>query len=148
LSLEQRGAMETRLVRASQEIGPALEPELMELYRKGIAFHHAGLHVQLKALVEELYESHLIEILYCTSTFALGINMPARSVVFDGLFKYDGQGTRPLRIREFMQKAGRAGRRGLDHTGHVAIRTDVEEYEAIKPLVQRYLSGVSEPVRS
>ena len=125
-----------------------LEPELRALYEKGIAFHHAGLSVLLKALVEELYEARLIKVLYCTSTFALGINMPARTAVFDGLRKFDGRSLRPLTTREFMQKAGRAGRRGMDEVGHVVIRTDAEEWHYNERSLQTYLRGEPEPVRS
>jgi superfamily II RNA helicase len=133
---------------ARQDSGRVLEPELRALYEQGIAFHHAGLHVQLKALVEELYEARLIRVLYCTSTFALGINMPARTAVFDGLRKFDGRMLRPLTTREFMQKAGRAGRRGLDEVGHVVIRTDPQEWAYNERSLQTYLRGEPEPVRS
>ncbi|MEZ4321370.1 MAG: DEAD/DEAH box helicase [Myxococcota bacterium] len=129
-------------------LGPALDFELRELYEKGIAFHHAGLHVSLKALVEELYEEKLIKVLYCTSTFALGINMPARTVVFDGLKKYDGRGFNTMPTREFMQMAGRAGRRGLDDVGHVVVRVDLAEFEEFKPDLARYEKNQVEPVRS
>ena len=61
----------------------ALTPDLEHIYLQGVAFHHAGLHVMLKGLVEQLYEAKLIKVLYCTGTFALGINMPARAAVFD-----------------------------------------------------------------
>ncbi len=125
-----------------------MEPELRALYEKGIGFHHAGLHVQLKALVEELYEAKLIQVLYCTSTFALGINMPARTAVFDGLRKFDGRMLRPLTTREFMQKAGRAGRRGMDTVGHVVVRTDPNEWSYNERSLQSYLRGEPEPVRS
>ena len=140
--------MDRRLRGARADLGPALDDELCALYARGIAFHHAGLHVQLKALVEELYEEKLIRVLYCTSTFALGINMPARSVAFDGLKKFDGRSVVPLTTRQFMQKAGRAGRRGLDQNGHVIIRMDLEDYEECKPLLERYHRGAYEPVRS
>lgn len=133
---------------ARTDTGKVLEPELRELYERGVAFHHAGLHVQLKALVEELYEARLIQVLYCTSTFALGINMPARTAVFDGLRKFDGRMLRPLTTREFMQKAGRAGRRGMDTVGHVVIRTDPEEWKYNERSLQMYLRGEPEPVRS
>ena len=136
------------LAQAKEEIGPALDPELEHLYRSGIAFHHAGLHVQLKAVVERLYEKRLIKVLYCTSTFALGINMPARAVVFDGLKKYNGQRMAPLTTRQFMQKAGRAGRRGLDEAGTVILRMDFEDYAEAKPLLTQYLKGTVEPIRS
>lgn len=125
-----------------------IEPELAALYAKGIAFHHAGLHVSLKALVEELYEKRLIKVLYCTSTFALGLNMPARTVCFDSLRKYDGISLRPLTVREFMQKAGRAGRRGMDTVGHVVVRMDHADWDLARGALQTYLRGEPEPVRS
>jgi superfamily II RNA helicase len=133
---------------AAGDAGGALEPELRSMYGKGVAFHHAGLHVGLKALVEELYERRLIKVLYCTSTFALGINMPARAAAFDSLRKYDGRGLRPLTTREFMQKAGRAGRRGMDEVGHVIIRVDHDEWPDTAPLVRAYQRAEPEPVRS
>ncbi|HMV67224.1 MAG TPA: hypothetical protein PKA64_10265, partial [Myxococcota bacterium] len=143
-----RAAIEERLAAAAPELGPALDAALRELYANGIAFHHAGLHVQLKALVEELYEAKLISVLFCTSTFALGINMPARSVAFHGLMKFDGQEVRPLTTRGFMQKAGRAGRRGMDEHGHVVLRMDPHEYNELKPVIERYRKQIYEPVRS
>lgn len=132
----------------ASDAGRALEPDVRELLEKGIAFHHAGVHVYLKTLVETLYEQRLIRVLYCTSTFALGINMPARTVVFDGLFKYNGQTVAPLSTRQIMQKAGRAGRRGMDETGHVVIRMDPDNYGELKPLLERYEKGAYEPVKS
>jgi superfamily II RNA helicase len=148
LSREESMAMGKRLEAAQAELPDVLDDQLARLYSQGIAFHHAGLHVQLKALVEELYEQRLIKALYCTSTFALGINMPARCVVFDGWKKYDGRGFAALTTRQFMQKAGRAGRRGKDDVGHVVLRMDLEEYEEAAPHVQRFLQGKYEPVRS
>lgn len=118
------------------------------MYLKGVAFHHAGLHVGLKAFVEELYEQKLIKGLYCTSTFALGINMPARTTIFHALRKYDGKGVVPLTVRQFMQKAGRAGRRGIDTVGHVVIRQEFQEYEREKDSIALYLDGQHERVRS
>ncbi len=137
-----------RLRQAAIELGPSLDDDLRDLYSRGIAFHHAGLHVRLKALVEELYEAKLIKVLYCTSTFALGINMPSRSVIFDSVKMYDGRTLAPLPTRSFMQMAGRAGRRGLDGHGHVIVRCDIEEYDEIRPHLLRYEEAAYEPVRS
>jgi len=121
---------------------------LKALLLKGIAFHHAGLHVALKALVEELYEAKLVQVLYCTSTFALGINMPARTVIFDSLEKFNGVEMVPLSVREFMQMAGRAGRRGIDKEGDVVIRLDYHEFNDVSPFFKTLLGGKSEPVSS
>jgi len=145
---EDRQRLNQRLAQAELDLGESLEPGLAHLLSKGIAFHHAGLHVSLKALVEELYEAKLVRVLYCTSTFALGINMPARAVAFDSIRKYDGRQVAPLPTRGFMQKAGRAGRRGMDAEGHVVVRVDFEEYEEERPHLARYRQGKSEPVRS
>jgi superfamily II RNA helicase len=144
----EKEELRQRLRAAAIELGPALDDDLRSLYAKGIGFHHAGLHVQLKALVEELYEAKLLKVLYTTSTFALGINMPARSVAFDSLRKFDGRTLAPLSTREFMQMAGRAGRRGLDEEGHVVVRCDYTEYGEIAEQLKRYEDGTSEPVRS
>ncbi len=125
-----------------------LTNKLRAMYKRGIAFHHAGLHVLLKGFVEELYEAGLIRVLYCTSTFALGINMPARTVIFDTLTKYDGTAVNPLTVREFMQMGGRAGRRGIDTEGDIVIRQDFHDYDEVQPLIKRLLGGESEPVTS
>ena len=148
LSADEQARCDLRLAEAEIEMGHPIDDALREMYRKGVAFHHAGLHVGLKAVVEGLYEAKLLRVLYCTSTFALGINMPARSVVFDGLKKYDGRGVNPLTIRQFMQKAGRAGRRGMDNVGHVVVRMDYGDYEEYKPLLEGYRKGAPEPIRS
>ena len=146
---EAEQAMQDRLRQAVDDLGiDVLDEELYSLYSKGIGFHHAGLHVQLKALVEELYEHKLLSVLYTTSTFALGINMPAKTVVLDGLHKYDGKSTRPLRVREFLQKAGRAGRRGMDKEGFVVVRMDKDSWEEARHYMQQYVKAEPERVRS
>lgn len=131
-----------------EEFPDVLTPRLKSIYRRGIAFHHAGIHVALKALVEELYEARLLNVLYCTSTFALGINMPARTVVFDSLTKFNGTDIVPLTIREFMQMAGRAGRRGIDEVGDIVIRQDFKDYDEVRGLLKNLLSDRSEPIES
>ena len=102
----------------------------------------------LDVLDEELYEHKLLSVLYTTSTFALGINMPAKTVVLDGLHKYDGKTTRPLRVREFLQKAGRAGRRGMDREGFVVIRMDKDAWAEARHYMQQYEKAEPERVRS
>jgi superfamily II RNA helicase len=148
LQADEQSRLDARLTTARRELGPALDPAVARMYARGVAFHHAGLHVGLKALVEELYEQKLIKVLYCTSTFALGINMPARAVVFDGVTKYDGTRVAPLTTRGFMQKAGRAGRRGMDQVGHVVVRMELEDYSELRPVLEQYRRARYEPVRS
>jgi ATP-dependent RNA helicase HelY len=91
------------------------------LARKGIGFHHAGLLPVLKQLVEVLFGRGLMSVVFATDTLALGVNMPARSVVIGRMSKWDGRRRRPLIPNEFQQMAGRAGRRGMDVFGHVVI---------------------------
>ncbi len=125
-----------------------LQPFHRQLYNNGVAFHHAGLNVRLKDLVETLYEKKLVKVLYCTSTFALGINMPARTVIFDGLSKFNGKEIAPLTVRQFMQKAGRAGRRGMDVAGDVLIKLDFDQYPNHHEHLKKLFAGQSEPVIS
>ncbi|MSP56795.1 MAG: DEAD/DEAH box helicase [Myxococcales bacterium] len=136
------------LERVERENPQLIDQDLRDALLAGVAWHHAGCHVQIKALVEDLYERRLVRVLYCTSTFALGINMPARTVIFDGLRKFDGISMRPLTTREFLQKAGRAGRRGMDTEGHVVIRVDHSEWNELSISLQKLLQGQPEPVRS
>jgi superfamily II RNA helicase len=140
--------LQSRIDSFAHEHPDVLTPRQKSMYMNGIAAHHAGLHVKLKALVEELYEAKLLNIVYCTSTFALGINMPARTVVLDSLTKYNGEEFAPLTVREFMQMGGRAGRRGIDPEGDVIIRQDFKYYDEVRPMLDGLLAGESEPVES
>ncbi|MEO0841000.1 MAG: RNA helicase [Cyanobacteria bacterium J06643_5] len=88
------------------------------LYR-GIAAHHAGILPAWKGLVEELFQQGLIKVVFATETLAAGINMPARTTVISTLSKRTDSGHRLLNPSEFLQMAGRAGRRGMDEVGHV-----------------------------
>lgn len=136
------------LKRFDNEYPGVLRHQTRRALERGIAYHHAGLHVAMKALVEELYEKRLIEVLYCTSTFALGINMPARTVVFDALTKYNGVDIVPLTVREFMQMAGRAGRRGIDTEGDVVVRMSFGDWHESRPTWHHLTRNEAEPVSS
>lgn len=92
-----------------------------QLAQVGIGFHHAGLLPILKQLVELLFGSGLMQVVFATDTLALGVNMPARTVVIGRMSKWDGRRRRPLIPNEFQQMAGRAGRRGMDAFGHVVV---------------------------
>ncbi len=120
--------------------------ELRGLVQQGIAFHHAGMLPSLKEVIEQLFTSRLIKLIFTTETFALGINMPARSVIFDELEKFYGTGFKPLTTRDFYQMAGRAGRRGMDPEGFVFVRVDPRDIPF--PELQRILYGKPELVRS
>ncbi|MBI3313253.1 MAG: DEAD/DEAH box helicase [Candidatus Omnitrophica bacterium] len=120
--------------------------ELRPLVERGIAFHHAGMLPTLKEVVEQLFTSRLIKVIFTTETFALGINMPARSVLFDELEKFYGSGFRPLTTRDFYQMAGRAGRRSLDKEGYVYVRVHPVDLPFAE--LERILYGKPEPIRS
>lgn len=92
--------------------------QIAPLYR-GIAAHHAGILPAWKSLVEELFQQGLIKVVFATETLAAGINMPARTTVISTLSKRTDTGHRLLNASEFLQMAGRAGRRGMDERGHV-----------------------------
>ncbi|MFA4983736.1 MAG: DEAD/DEAH box helicase [Candidatus Omnitrophota bacterium] len=120
--------------------------QMRPLVQKGVAYHHAGMLPTLKEVIERLFTSRLLRVIFTTETFALGINMPSRSVIFDDLRKYYGRFVRPLKTRDFYQMAGRAGRRGMDKEGFVYCR--------INPLrlkfeeVKRVIYSPPEEVRS
>src|SRR5437660_1868319 len=94
---------------------------LAELLPRGLAFHHAGLLPGLKVLVETLFARGYLRAVFATDTLALGINMPARTVVVGSLSKFDGQEMRLLTPNEYRQLTGRAGRRGMDIRGAAVI---------------------------
>ena len=94
---------------------------ITRLARKGIGFHHAGLLPILKQFVEVLFSRGLMQVVFATDTLALGVNMPARTVVIGRMTKWDGRRRRILTPNEFQQMAGRAGRRGMDAFGHVVM---------------------------
>ncbi|KAF7121388.1 hypothetical protein RHSIM_Rhsim13G0073900 [Rhododendron simsii] len=94
---------------------------VQNLLRRGIGVHHAGLLPIVKEVVEMLFCRGVIKVLFSTETFAMGVNAPARTVVFDMLRKFDGKEFRQLLPGEYTQMAGRAGRRGLDKIGTVVI---------------------------
>lgn len=91
------------------------------MLERGFGVHHSGVLPLLKELTEILFSSGLVKVLFATETFAMGVNMPARTVVFDSLNKHDGTSRRNLKPSEYIQMAGRAGRRGKDADGTVII---------------------------
>lgn len=119
---------------------------LRSLIKKGIAYHHAGMLPTLKEVVERLFTSRLVKVIFTTETFALGINMPARTVVFDELRKYYGTHFSNLKTRDFFQMAGRAGRRGIDEEGFVYSRINPNRISY--PEVHKMITGKPEKVFS
>jgi len=119
---------------------------LREILPYGIAFHHAGLIPVVKELVEELFSKGLIHVLYTTETFAVGINMPAKSVCFESLRKYDGINFRFLNSKEYFQIAGRAGRRGIDKKGFSYAMIDRRDFDY--QLLKKITTKDIEPIKS
>ncbi|PIN04704.1 Cytoplasmic exosomal RNA helicase SKI2, DEAD-box superfamily [Handroanthus impetiginosus] len=107
------------------------------LLRRGIGVHHAGLLPIVKEVVEMLFCRGVVKILFSTETFAMGVNAPARTVVFDSLRKFDGKEFRQLLPGEYTQMAGRAGRRGLDKIGTVVVlcRDEIPEEKDLKHVI-------------
>ena len=89
---------------------------------RGVAAHHAGMLPAFKEVVEELFLRKLVKVVFATETLALGINMPARTVVLERLDKYNGEGRVQITPGEYTQLTGRAGRRGIDPEGHSVIQ--------------------------
>ncbi|MBI3615550.1 MAG: DEAD/DEAH box helicase [Candidatus Omnitrophica bacterium] len=120
--------------------------EMRELIAQGAAYHHAGLLPTLKEVVEIVFSSRLIPVIVTTETFALGVNMPARSVVLDTLSRRTGGPKEILRVRELSQMAGRAGRRGMDEAGFVYLR--INPWEVPFPRLIHLMEGKPEQVSS
>ena len=109
---------------------------LSRLIRHGIGVHHAGMLPKYRRLVEQLAQAGLLKVICGTDTLGVGINVPIRTVVFAALSKYDGQRTRQLQVREFLQIAGRAGRTGFDTAGTVVVQAPEHEVENARLLAK------------
>ncbi|GHD76928.1 ATP-dependent RNA helicase HelY [Salinibacterium amurskyense] len=105
---------------------------------RGVAAHHAGLLPAFKEVVEELFQKKLVKAVFATETLALGINMPARTVVLEKLEKFNGEARVPITPGEYTQLTGRAGRRGIDIEGHSVIQwVDGLDPQAVASLASR-----------
>ncbi len=111
---------------------PQIE-HILPLLQRGIGIHHGGLLPILKEVIEILFQEGLIKVLFATETFSIGLNMPAKTVVFTAVRKWDGTDFRNLSSGEFIQMSGRAGRRGLDDRGVVIMMVD----EKLEPQAAR-----------
>src|SRR5258708_30765192 len=93
----------------------------LDLLRRGLAMHHAGMLPYAKETVERLFLQGLIKVVFATETLSLGLTMPARACVLSSFTKFDGTGFHALTAGELTQLMGRAGRRGIDVVGHGII---------------------------
>jgi ATP-dependent RNA helicase HelY len=112
--------------------------EWLEGLERGVAAHHAGMLPAFKEVVEELFRLKLVKLVFATETLALGINMPARTVVLEKLEKFNGEARVPITPGEYTQLTGRAGRRGIDIEGHSVIQwVDGLDPQAVASLASR-----------
>lgn len=120
-----RGVVERRCAHIPEADRPVLGFDgWARALEHGVASHHAGLLPTFKETVEELFAAGLVKVVFATETLALGINMPARSVVLERLVKWDGQRHAAITPGEYTQLTGRAGRRGIDVEGHAVVLFD------------------------
>jgi superfamily II RNA helicase len=146
---EQQREIDTAIGEALAEtpsIGEStLNQTIFRALRLGVAVHHAGVLPAMKRLIEVLFEKGLCRVVFATETMALGIHMPARSVVLQGLTKRTERGFRSLYHNELTQMAGRAGRRGIDPEGQCVIALDARD--GLEDVL-RVIDAMPEPVES
>ena len=149
-SNEEKGLIEQVFLNAIESLSeddkflPQIET-ILPLLKRGIGIHHGGLLPILKEVIEILFQESLIKCLFATETFSIGINMPARTVVFTSTRKFDGKDFRWITPGEYIQMSGRAGRRGKDDKGIVIQMIDEKiESETAKNI----LYGESDPLYS
>jgi ATP-dependent RNA helicase DOB1 len=119
--------------------------QLLPLLRRGIGVHHGGLLPIMKETIEVLFQEGLLKVLFATETFSIGLNMPAKTVVFTSVRKFDGKSMRWVSSGEYIQMSGRAGRRGLDERGVVIMMID----EKMEPAVAKgMVKGESDRMNS
>ncbi|MBU4305313.1 MAG: DEAD/DEAH box helicase [Candidatus Omnitrophica bacterium] len=149
LDNEEREKITDLFKKLLQKFGLEHEPSALRLWplvSHGIAYHHAGILPSIKEVIEQLFTSRLIKLIFTTETFALGINMPARTVIFDELRKFYGYNYAFLRCRDYYQMAGRAGRRGIDTEGFVYSR--INPHRIPIEQIKKTIFGQPEPVNS
>ncbi|CAH2047427.1 unnamed protein product [Thlaspi arvense] len=122
-----------------------LVSSLLPILKRGIGVHHSGLLPILKEVIEILFQEGLIKCLFATETFSIGLNMPAKTVVFTNVRKFDGDKFRWLSSGEYIQMSGRAGRRGIDKRGICILMVD----EKMEPAIAKsMLKGSADSLNS
>ncbi|MEM0287210.1 MAG: DEAD/DEAH box helicase [Nitrososphaerota archaeon] len=136
----------------SQILDAAEETELtrimVDVVAKGVAFHHAGLAAAHRRIVEKAFKEGLIKVLFATPTLAAGVNTPARRVILASLSRYDSSEgmNKPISVMDYKQMSGRAGRPKYDPYGEAILLAS--NYEDIQPLIDIYIKGRPEMIRS
>ncbi len=129
-SKEQKAAIKAALVGVRFE--SPYGKEMMRFLRHGIGLHHAGLLPKYRLAVEKLAQKGHLKIISGTDTLGVGVNIPIRTVLFTKLCKFDGQKTAICTVRDFQQISGRAGRKGFDDRGSVAVQAPVHVIENLR----------------
>lgn len=149
LSKVEKEEIEKRFSELCEKYAVQNEPtikKLTPLVRNGLAYHHAGMLPTTKEIIEQLFNEKRLKMIFATETFALGLNMPVRTVIFDNIRKYYPGGFDVLKTRDFFQMAGRAGRRGMDDFGRVYLRINPRQVRAEQ--VKNCVYGEAQPVLS
>ncbi|AFZ70416.1 superfamily II helicase [Caldisphaera lagunensis DSM 15908] len=127
--------------------GPrSLREELSQLILKGVAYHHAGLSNEQRSIVEEAFERNAITAIFATPTLAAGVNLPARRVIVEEYYRFERGYRSPIKVSEYKQLAGRAGRPGLDPYGEAIIAA--KKSDEFEDLFQIYIKGNLERLES
>src|SRR3954469_16237920 len=133
-----------RLKEVLREIGTPFDTpygkDLQRFLQHGVGLHHAGLLPRYRLLVERLAQRGLLKVVSGTDTLGVGVNVPIRTVLFTQLFKFDGEKSAILTVRDFLQVAGRAGRKGFDERGYVVAQAPEHVIENLK-LEQKKQAG-------
>ena len=137
-----RNAMETL---SEEDRDLPMIKNIIETLKRGIGFHHGGLLPIVKEVIEILFQESLIKVLFTTETFSMGINMPAKTVIFSSIEKFDGNEFRWLGGGEYIQMSGRAGRRGKDDRGICILMANKKLDQQIAKTI---LKGNSDPLNS
>ncbi|HEU97856.1 MAG: DEAD/DEAH box helicase [Fervidicoccaceae archaeon] len=133
-------------MRNSSEVS-SLNEELSQLISSGVSYHHAGLTVEQRREIEKAFRNGILKVIVATPTLAAGVNLPARRVIIESSERYvAGEGSEPIKVLEYKQFAGRAGRPGFDEYGE-AILIARSTYE-VEDLFKTYINGSPEKIRS
>jgi ATP-dependent RNA helicase DOB1 len=117
---------------------------VLPLLKKGVGIHHGGLLPIIKEITEILFQEGLVKVLFSTETFSMGLNMPARTVVFTNARKFDGENFRWISGGEYIQMSGRAGRRGIDDKGICILMVDQKmEPEVAKAMLKGHMDPLN-----
>lgn len=129
-----------------EEEETSLTKTLRALIPLGVAFHHAGLPASYRKLVENLFRENKIKVICSTPTLAAGVNLPARTVIINSVYRYNNDYREPIKVTEYKQMAGRAGRPKYDKVGKCIIIAQ-DEYQ-VESYLEKYVFGEPEPIAS